>query len=129
MEYGRLPIGPYRSIVRRRSTPYTLYVENTTDGYEASTTVSQTDRSAQLYLYEPSAAPSEIPTGQHREGNINGVCLPTTDTDGNAVSPIEDDDLVQHGGSLYEMTVTPWPDESAPQLYRLAGRERTDLSI
>jgi hypothetical protein len=125
MEYGRLPIGPYRSIVKRRGSPYTLYTEGVTDGYEASTTVTNTQTSAQLYLYEPSEAPSEVPTGQLREGTINGVCIPNDD----GTPPIEDDHIVQHGGSLYEMTVTPWPDKDNPRLFRCAGTERTDLSV
>lgn len=121
---GRVPTDPYRSIVKSKVRPYTIYEEADSTGYDTASGFTNTGTSADLYLHSPQEAPSDIPTGEVREGSLQGVCLP----DGNGNQPVADDRLVKHGGDVYELTLNPWPDSENPRLYRISGQERTDLS-
>jgi len=124
MRIGRVPTGPLDSIIRRNSNPYTVYEENgDTDDWNGKATLTSTNTTVDIDVYNQSTSNEQYPTGETFETTLQGIL--TTDS---KVPEIANGNCIVHNGTVFEMVVDGWPDESDPSVYILELTERTDLT-
>lgn len=122
MRTGRVPSGPLRSIVKDRLRPYTIYRPTETVEGWGERKDDYATHSADVYLYDPQRAESQLPTGEATNLDVSGLCLPSSD--------VEEDDLLEYGGEVVEVvSKTQYPATGSPTLHRLALRDRDDATL
>lgn len=128
MNFGKLPIGPLRQIVRHEQKTFAVYRGDSSGAYES--TMQQVDE-VDVHLYAPSSSHSVVLEGAGEETGLTGLVIPDRDANGDIIEHVYNNDelrLKSDESVRYNVLVKDGvPDDLDPDLWRL-GLEKANTS-
>jgi hypothetical protein len=128
MNFGKLPTGPLRSIVRKEQKTFVVYRSDSSGAYESDMTqVDEVD----VHLYSPASSHSVALEGTGEETGLTGLVIPDRDTNGDITEHVYGNDQLRFKSDesvRYDvLTKDGVPSDLDPTLWRL-GLEKSNTS-